>query len=346
MSMSASDENAKPRVIDIALQAGVSTATVDRVINKRPGVRRKTVDKVLDAIQRLGASKTRPKVIPSVPAGLTLDVVLAQGAGFANDVLSSELRRYCEQVGFTYRQTLSKRMVPEALRDALEQCLERGTDGIIVQPLDHPIIRDVIARIAAAGIPVICILTDLPASDRIAYVGLDNRAAGRTAGLLMGRLCHGPGAIALFAGGVLYRSHEERETGFRSVMRDSFAQFRVLSTFESNDDPHRTYEMASSLLRKNDDLRGICCVGGGNRGIEKALLECERQLQITYCAFNLTPLTRQGLLAGVFDAVVHQDMERAARQAIDGFVIHLAGKTPSTRTIPIEIMMMENLRQY
>ena len=116
---SASENQRKPRVIDIALQAGVSTATVDRVLNERPGVRAKTIKKVLDAMDRLGASTARPKVIPSVPAGLTIDVVLAQGAGFANDVLSADLKTYCEQVGFSYRRTFSKRMVPEACVEPL-----------------------------------------------------------------------------------------------------------------------------------------------------------------------------------------------------------------------------------
>ena len=43
----------KARIIDIALQAGVSTATVDRVLNGRIGVRQKTVDRVHEAIRAL-----------------------------------------------------------------------------------------------------------------------------------------------------------------------------------------------------------------------------------------------------------------------------------------------------
>ena len=44
----------KPTVHDIAKEAGVSLATVDRVLNARPGVRDKTIARVQDAIQRLG----------------------------------------------------------------------------------------------------------------------------------------------------------------------------------------------------------------------------------------------------------------------------------------------------
>lgn len=342
--MKASGKPSKPRVIDIALQAGVSTATVDRVLNNRPGVRQQTIDKVRDAMARLDVSTGRPRVIPSVPAGLTLDVILAQGAGFANDVLAEALKAHCEGAGFNYRRTFSKRMVPEALRSSLDECLELGTDGVIVQPLDHPIVRDAVSRLTGAGIPVVCILTDLPSSTRLAYVGLDNRAAGRAAGLLMGRLCNQPGDVALFAGGELYRSHEEREAGFRSVLRDQFQHINVLPTFVGKDDPQRNYGMTKELLSDNGDVRGICCIGGGNRGIEKALLEAGRANDVIYCAINLTPLTRQGLLSGVFDVVIHQDMDLAARTSVDTLLQHFQGGVGWPPAIPTELIMAENLR--
>ena len=44
----------KPTVNDIARVAGVSLATVDRVLNARPGVRNVTIEKVNKAIDELG----------------------------------------------------------------------------------------------------------------------------------------------------------------------------------------------------------------------------------------------------------------------------------------------------
>ena len=44
----------RPTVHDIAREAGVSLATVDRVLNARPGVREKTIAKVRAAVERLG----------------------------------------------------------------------------------------------------------------------------------------------------------------------------------------------------------------------------------------------------------------------------------------------------
>ncbi|MFY8145905.1 MAG: LacI family DNA-binding transcriptional regulator, partial [Rhodobacter sp.] len=44
----------RPTVNDIAREAGVSLATVDRVLNDRPGVRAKTAEAVQAAIRRIG----------------------------------------------------------------------------------------------------------------------------------------------------------------------------------------------------------------------------------------------------------------------------------------------------
>ena len=334
---------AKPRIIDIALQAGLSTATVDRVLNGRPGVREKTIAKVHEAMADLGRAAAPPQVIPSLATDLTIDVVIAGHAGFANDILASELRSAASARGIEPRMEFPRRMNPAAQADALRQCLERGSDGVILQALEHPQVRELSRELGASGIPVIPILTSLPGPETIGYVGLDNRAAGRTAGLLMGRLAR-PGEIAVFVGGHLYRSHEEREMGFRAVIREEFPGLTALQASVGQDDPALNHEMACALLEERPRLSGIFNLGGGNRGIEKALKESGRAPEITYVAFNLTPLTRQALLEGTMDAVVHQDFARAADTAIGALVDHTTGRQPAFAPVPVEIIMRENLR--
>ena len=63
---------------------------------------------------------------------------------------------------------------------------------------------------------------------------------GRTAGLLMGRFCGGAGKLAVVWGGQLYRSHEERESGFRSVLRTERPDLQSLELITGNDNPEMT----------------------------------------------------------------------------------------------------------
>lgn len=234
-------------------------------------------------------------------------------------------------------------MNPAALCEALERCLADGCAGLIVQPLEHPSVREAIQNLIRAGVPVVTILTELPGAQALGYVGLDNRAAGRAAGLLMGRLARAPGKVAAFWGGHLYRSHEEREMGFRAVLREEFHELTLLDALQGRDDPEKNYRMARELL-ETDDLRGIYSIGSGNRGIEKAMLESGRKEEVTYIAFNLTPLTRQCLMSGVIDAVVHQDMARAAECAVGALLDDKLGRPVQLERVPVEIIMRENLR--
>lgn len=339
-----SDGGGKARIIDIALQAGVSTATVDRVLNGRSGASEKMKARVRDAVLSLDRAAVRPVVVPTVGTDLTIDVLIADKAGFANDVLTQELRDAAAEFGVGVGMTYPRRMDPFALAQALHKCIKKKSAGIIVQSLDHPTVREAIDELHAMNIPVVSILTSLPGSGVDGYVGLDNRAAGRTAGLLMGRCCPRPGKVAVFWGGALYRSHEEREIGFRTIIRGEFPHLEVLTVKQGRDDPTANYKMAKALLEDHADLCGIYNVGAGNRGIEKALIESGRQGEINYIAFNLTPLTKQALLTGVMDAVVHQDMGKAARIAIEAIICRVTNRPVTFPPIPIEVIMRENVR--
>ena len=62
-------------LIDIAREAGVSTATVDRVLNNRSGARSRTRDIVIETARRLGYIAEGPGGTPAAPAAYAGDVV-------------------------------------------------------------------------------------------------------------------------------------------------------------------------------------------------------------------------------------------------------------------------------
>ena len=98
-----------------------------------------------------------------------------------------------------------------------------GSDGVGVVPVDHPVVREAARAIAARGVPVLTLISDIAGLPTVGYIGIDNRAAGRLAGYLLGRLMPpGRAEIALFTGSLSYRGHEEREMGFRHLIAEEF----------------------------------------------------------------------------------------------------------------------------
>ena len=76
--------------------------------------------------------------------------------------------------------------MPDALAGALEK-LSPAYHGVATIALDHPRVRAAIDDLAARGVAVVTLVSDVPSSRRLHYVGIDNPAAGRTAATLMGR---------------------------------------------------------------------------------------------------------------------------------------------------------------
>ena len=81
----------------------------------------------------LKIASIRPAVIPSVAVDLTVDLVTAARAGFANETLTGICRRIVQELGIILRATFPQRMNPAALVNALDQCLKNDRSGVIVQ---------------------------------------------------------------------------------------------------------------------------------------------------------------------------------------------------------------------
>ena len=256
----------RPRVAEVAARAGVSTATVDRVINARGGVRKKTVALVEKAIREMVAvDRSRPA------HAAAFDIFLPANSGRSTEVLAEALTRAGNSRGAQANIVSVERMNPAALAHQLMDCAQRGSSGVAFQALDHQLVREAVNELVRAGIPVVTLCSDIGDVERLAYIGVDNRAAGRTAGFLMGRFCRGPGKLAVVWGGQLYRSHEEREIGFRTVLRQDFSALQIIEAVNGNDDPSLNFACVSDLIDRHPDLVGVYCVGGGQGAVAAAI---------------------------------------------------------------------------
>lgn len=328
----------RPKVATVAARAGVSTATVDRVINGRGGVHQKTIARVEQAIREIvGVPRT---TAPGIDPSLKFDAVLSGERGGGTKALADAFARVADDAGANVEISFVETMNPEALAARLRVCAKRGSSGVAVQVLDHALVREAVAELARADIPVATVLTDIAGVDHLGYFGLDNRAAGRTAGYLMARFCHGAGKLAVVWGGQLFRSHEERESGFRSVLRVDRPDLQSVELITGNDNPDTTRERAREAIAAHPDLVGVYCVGGAAAGAADAIEQAGLASRIVLIGHNYNPDTKPYLLSGTIHALVHQDMDRIAADAL---ACLSARKMPANAAhIPIEIITREN----
>ena len=335
------------RVEDVAKLAGVSTATVDRVLNQRPGVRAVTVQRVLKAAGELGyvmegalpASALRPlKLAFLLPAGSNrfLTLLGRQIAGAQDQLASFNMRARVEYI---------ESFKPELLAQHLRQSA-RDVDGIAFMALEHPSVREAVDGLAERGVPTVTLISDIANTRRVAYVGLDNRSAGRTAGYLIGRFIgKRPAKVAMIAGSLSYRAHVEREAGFLSLFAESWPGIEVVGLREGRDDEVRNRQQTRVLLGQHPDLAGIYNIGGGADGIAQALKEAGRGADVVLIGHGLTPDTRALLIDGTMDAVLTQAPQSVVLHCLQIFTNLREGKEAlaGVEANRISIIVRENL---
>ena len=330
-------------LIDIAKGSGVSTATVDRVLNNRSGVSERTRTIVMETAARLGYFGSSE----AAAGKIRLDFVLPEGTNTFIANLKAQLERQCgAQEGIEFNVHSVEGFNPASLAQKLAE-IRPKTQGVGLVALDHPTVREEMRTLADAGVKVVTLVSDILHVARTGYVGIDNRAAGRLGGYLLGRLLPATRSkIALFAGSLSYRGHEEREMGFRHIISEEFPHLEIVQMREIRDDRQRAYEEASALLERQPDLAGIYNIGGGSSGIGRALNERGRGKSLVFIGHELTENSKPLLLSGTMDAVIDQNPRVEAREAISLLVNSIRGKAFEYHPPRLQVIFRENIPEH
>jgi LacI family transcriptional regulator len=302
------------RIAEIAVQAGLSERTVDRVLNSRGGVRASTVQEVQQAIADLDRQRSQLRL-----GGRTfiLDVVMQAPERFTSAVRDAleavlpSLRPAAVRSRFHFRETCP----PEELVATLNRIRMRGSQGVILKAPDLPEITTACWRLTQAGIPIVTLVTDLPGSQRLVYIGMDNRAAGATAAYLMGQwLGDRPGNILVTLSRDFFRGEEEREMGFRSAMRARHPD-RSLVEIDNSDGLDETMRgLVLAALKTDPEINAVYSIGGGNLAIVEAFAATGRTYSV-FIAHDLDHDNTRLLRGGRISAVLHHDLNQDMRQA-------------------------------
>jgi LacI family transcriptional regulator len=191
----------------------------------------------------------------------------------------------------------------------------------------------------AVGKPVVTLITDVDADARHTYVGVNNRAAGQSAAFLLGRhlQAHASPDVAVIVATFSYTCHEDREIGFRSLLRQRFPHVNLVEVIKGADSGAATYEATTRFLKAHGKLDGIYNVAGGNEGLAAALREHNLTGRTLYVTHEVNRITEPLLRSDAIDYLLTQDMRLMLRTAVDHLKAAREGAAvPSQAIIPIE----------
>ena len=332
---------------DVAEEAGVSLATVDRVLNKRKGVRSETIKKVATAMNRLNfvRDQTAANLARSRSYRFTF-IVSAGETSFFSDIQSEiEAAKFeAAKERIDIQMLTVPPLDPQAIVEVIERLGDDIGDGLALVAVESQAVRDSVHALRARGVRVVTFISDIPNSQRQRFVGIDNVAAGRVAGSLLKRFISAPsGDVAVVAGSSTLRDHVERRMGFEQVMRTECRHLNVLPWIEGEEMAGVVEEKLSKLIAGNPNIVGLYSLGGGTRGVIGAIDSAEQKISMV--TTELSQHTRAALISGTVDAVLVQDPSHEVRSAIRVLraLVDEAPINEKQERIRIEIFMRDNL---
>ena len=336
-------------VHDVARAAGVSLATVDRVLNGRPGVRAATAEKVEAAIAAIGFQRDLSASLLARARDLKLTFIIPDGSNEFMARLAEAVRRRASQALSERMHIQTRRIKPldgDALAHSLDGLDPRDCDCAIIVASQAPGVVAAVDAASRRGVVVMTLVSDLPDSQRRHFIGIDNVAAGRTAGALLGRFLPQGGKVAVIAGSLHLRDHADRLAGFAAVLEAEFAGVAIIGPIEGHDERSQTATLVGDLLARHPDLAGVYNLGAGNVGLVAALQASGRAGAIRVIAHELTEPTRRGLQSGAIDVVLDQNPDGEIRAALAAARSLALGGNGSAVIDPIEIgiFLRDNLR--
>ncbi|MER9724679.1 MULTISPECIES: LacI family DNA-binding transcriptional regulator [unclassified Mesorhizobium] len=319
----------KPTFLEIARRAGVGTATVERVLNGRGGVRPATVEKVVAAARSLDYPRRLPEAHRGV---IRIEVILVR----PDATFFARLSRAFERIAATLDRTIAvhRTFLDEADPAAIARRIldpEMRRAGLILAVPDHPLVGAALSQLERQNIPIVQIVTEISGTSG-AYVGIDNYAAGRMAGLMLSRMQRRPGKVVAVCHSQIYRVHRDRVRGFFDyLMERATDDFELVGALFGHDDGDRNAEQLLEALKRWPDLAGLYNAGGANAALNDVLTRHPLGRQVFFVGHELTERSAIALREGTMAVVLDQAPEAQARRAMD-----LVLATLNLHDLPVE----------
>ena len=306
-------EQKKFSLKQIAAQSGLSLATVDRALHQRGKVHPQTLHRIQQAMADLDLQQKA-----SLARGRTIyfDVIMHTPVRFSELVREAFISQISSFVSFRIQLRFHcyENMTVADVEALLKKCAV-SSHGIILKAINAPELVPTIESLIKQRIPVVTIVTDIPDSARLRYIGMDNFNAGKAAAYMMSKwLKTESGCIAAITGSEEFIGEQERISGFISGIGQFIPQCKIAVISGGFGLDRLMYECVSQFLHHDRQIDAVYTVGGGNSGILQALAEHNIHPD-AFIGHDLDRENRALMQAGKIDVLIEHNLELDAQNA-------------------------------
>jgi ribose transport system substrate-binding protein len=193
---------------------------------------------------------------------------------------------------------------PKAERDAIDQAVQQKATGILVGVTDAALLKDSIDKAIAAGIPVITMDSDAPASKRLFFIGTNNYQVGLTGGTRLAQELRGKGNVVVFT---MPDQHnmQERLHGYRDALERT--GIKIDRVVDIQGDPRIAFDTTTQIVGKEKDkVDAFVCLEAQSGKEVAGVLNSYHVTGKAVMAMDTDPETLQMIQSGGIAATIAQ----------------------------------------
>jgi LacI family transcriptional regulator len=346
----------KIRIKDIALRAGVSVGTVDRVLHKRPNVSKVALEKVSKVLDEMDFQPNMYASALAYNKSYTFYCLLPKHDSEAywdeieeGAVDACEHRRdFSISVKFIYY----KRFDPKTFEKATAECLKQKPDGVIVVPSRLEVTRRFTNRLHERQIPFILLDSYMPDLKPLSFYGQDSFQSGYFAARMLMLIAGREKEIMLMKqmrdGNVASKQQENRETGFRHYMHDHFPQIKITEVNLPLDEERDSYDDILEEFFDTHPQVHHCITFNSKAHLVGEFLSRTNRRNIQIMGYDMVSKNEICVREGSISFLIAQHAYRQGYSSIETLfeAIVLKKKVNPINYMPIELLTKENVEFY
>lgn len=341
---------------DIAKMANVSVGTVDRVIHDRPGVSKKTKEKISKILKQTKFKQNPIASALAIRKKFKLCCLIPKHDSknlFWKSPLRGIEKAKNQWISYGLETHIYKfnQFDADTYLKEFNKLIERKPDAVILAPTFYKQTEQMVSRLQRMKIPYIFLNIDIDAFNSLSFIGQDAFQAGIAAGKLISMtLKENQSCVIIGTRANLsnYSAISKRIKGFEKYRNDN-GQIDKTHTLNFDDikDLNWLKEQINTYLKNHPQIKGIY-VPSSRVSVVANVINKDNLKDLIIIGFDTTEQNMECLENGKVKFIISQKSYKQGYKAVDTMAnLLIYKKVPKSKIYsPIKIIIKENAKKY
>lgn len=348
------EELSRMTLEEIAAEIGISRTTIYKVLRNKGHVSDKTRRIVNEALEKYHYVQNRNARNLAMNRQYNIGYIgfKSKSANYFSTEVNKGIRRAVKEFADDGLSLLVSEFDvenPKGQQEAVDEMLALGVESFVLAYAHEEVMNGILSKLREKECRIVLLSRDFPEDTACSYVGVDYEKSGRLAAELLLKMLPADGEV-LVPVTKEYETNQDiaaRLKGFEDKMKED-GSVKVLPIIHGLLEEEDIYRQISGHLKEREQLSGIFDLTYRLDVIASALKDLKRT-DVKLVGFDLFEEIREYVEDSTIDAVVYQDLNQQAYQAVKLLFDEMCyGKKKSSQKnyAKLEVIMKENIQYF